>query len=340
MPQFFGPGKPPAGVVFDSDMSGIDDALALALLFGLEGKNEARAISISVSTPNLSAAAFCDAVARFYTEPAGNPGAFARPAMPIGLALASKMAGDPPMTASPLARQAPDGKPLYRCGIHKLNDTAEVPALVRNALTAQFDQNAIVVLTGPATNLAELMRLPGISDLISQKVRYLCVSGPDDNIKRDIPAARKLFAEWPGPIVFSGSEIGNALLFPGASIETDFAWAPAHPIADAYRAYRPMPYDAPSWALAAMLYAVRPNAGYFQVSGPGTAAVADDGRVNFTPSPGGRHRQLALDPAQREHVVQTWTELVSAKPVPRMPRFRPPQKKAAPAAAALPGEKK
>ena len=42
MPQFFGQGKPPLGVVFDSDMdTGIDDALALAMLFGFEGKNEA-----------------------------------------------------------------------------------------------------------------------------------------------------------------------------------------------------------------------------------------------------------------------------------------------------------
>src|ERR1700688_656042 len=100
MPQFFGQGKPSLGVVFDSDMgSGIDDALALAMLYGYEGKNEARVISISVTNSNLQAAAFCDVVARFYSEPAGGGslGAFARPAMPIGLALSAKTTPHAPM---------------------------------------------------------------------------------------------------------------------------------------------------------------------------------------------------------------------------------------------------
>src|SRR5690348_13934763 len=150
MPQFFGQGKPPVGIVFDSAMAAIDDVLALAFLFGLDGRNESRVISITVSTPSLGAAEFCDAVARFYTETGPPAGAFARPPMPIGLALRSPMAPDPPMFTSTLARKTPEGKPAYRCGISKANDTADVPATIRNALSAQFDGNAIVLLTGPA----------------------------------------------------------------------------------------------------------------------------------------------------------------------------------------------
>ena len=76
------------------------------MLFGFEGKNQARVISISVSNSNLQAAAFCDVVARFYSEPpAGSSfGAFARPAMPIGMALDAPPP-DAPMLAAPLARQ-------------------------------------------------------------------------------------------------------------------------------------------------------------------------------------------------------------------------------------------
>jgi hypothetical protein len=40
----------------------------------------------------------------------------------------------------------------------------------------------------------------------------------------------------------------------------------------------------------------------------------------FTPSPGGRHRYLILDPAQKEQIIQTYTEIASAKPVPKAPR--------------------
>ena len=334
MPQFFGQGKPPVGIVFDSDMSAIDDALALALLYGVEGKNEGRVISISVSAPSLSAAAFCDAVARFYTPGfRGGSAAFGRPPMPIGLALGSQDAPSTPMVTSPLARKTPEGKPVYIHGIHKLNDTAEVPALIRNALTAQFDQNAVVLLAGPPTNLVQVLALSGAAGLISQKVQFLAIGAPGQDLKRDIAAARKLFAEWPTPVVVADEGIGSTLLFPGAGIESDFAWAPAHPIADAYRAYRPMPYDAPSWALVAALYAARPKENYFQLSEPGTIAVMDDGRLNFTPDAKGRHRRLMRDPAQDERIIKAWTELASSKPVVRQPRFRPPQNVAKPSAA-------
>jgi inosine-uridine nucleoside N-ribohydrolase len=337
MPQFFGQGKPSLGVVFDSDMGkGIDDALALAMLYGFEGKNEARVISISVSNSNLQAAAFCDALARFYAGPPGenSSGAFAPPAMPIGMALNATTSPAALMLAAPLAKRTPEGAPLYRHAIEKLNDTADVAALIRNALSAQFDQNAVVIVTGPATNLAQVLQLPDAAELIGQKVQFLCMAAgdfsngdPEENIKRDIAAAKKLFAQWPTPIVAVGREIGNALLFPGASIERDFSWSPAHPVADAYRAFRPMPYDAPSTALAAVLYAVRAKENYFKLSEPGIISVQDDSRVKLTPSPQGTHRRLILDPAQSERVVQIYTEMASAKPVPRQPRFRGPQKK-------------
>src|SRR5260370_14427262 len=65
--QFAGQGKPPLGIIFDSDMGArIDAALALALLYGFEGKGEARLTSVSVSKANLQAAAYCEAVGRFY----------------------------------------------------------------------------------------------------------------------------------------------------------------------------------------------------------------------------------------------------------------------------------
>ncbi|HKC85589.1 MAG TPA: hypothetical protein VKG02_06415, partial [Blastocatellia bacterium] len=59
--------KPPVGIIFDCGLgNSIDEVLALALLYGLDGKNEARVISLSVSKPNLKAAAMCEAIARFY----------------------------------------------------------------------------------------------------------------------------------------------------------------------------------------------------------------------------------------------------------------------------------
>lgn len=346
--QFSGQSKPPVGIIFDSDMgNSIDDALAMALLYGFDGKNEARVVSVSVSKSNLKAAAFSEAVGRFYAGAvSGAFGAFGR-TLPVGLSTDGKMPEDTPMLTGPLEKRNAEGAPVHAHGIHKLTDTAEPHALIRNAFTSQHDQNAIVILAGPATNLARALDLPGVKDLIARKVRFLSVVAgaypdgpPEFNVQTDIPAAKKLFAEWPTPVVASGHEVGEALLFPASSIEKDFAWSPAHPVVDAYRACKPMPYDAPTWDMTAVLYAIRPQEGYFKLSGPGTIQVLDDGRTGFTASPEGKHRYLILDPAQKERILKTYSEIASAKPVVRQPRFRQQQQQQQQAKPPQPAEAK
>ena len=315
--QFPSQSKPPVGIVFDADLGNtIDDALALAMLYGFQGKNESRVLSVSTTKSSLAAAIFADVLVRFYT---GEPGPFA-PAIPIGLSLSGNMSAPNPML------DAVAGNPKFARNIVKMNDTADPVALIRNALSAQFDQNAIVLLTGPATNLAGLLALPGAPPLIAQKVRYLVVAA-DALTMSDIPAAKRLFAEWPTPVVVAPAELGDALPFPAAAIDRDFAWSDAHPLLAAYRAFRPMPYHAPALAMAAALYAVRPQENYFQLSGPGTVTVAADGRIRLAPAPAGKHRTLIADPAQKDRIQQIYAETASTKPVGRAQRFRPPPKK-------------
>src|SRR6266542_224246 len=105
--QFSGQGKPPLGIIFDSAMgASIDSALALALLYGLEGKSGVRLTSVSVSKSNLKAAAFCEAVGRFYAG-ATNPEfrAFFR-GLPVGLSTDGKLPEDTPMLTAPLSRKS------------------------------------------------------------------------------------------------------------------------------------------------------------------------------------------------------------------------------------------
>lgn len=328
--QSQGQGNTAVGIVFDTGLGNrIDEALAMALLYGLDGKNEARVIALSVSKPNLKAAALCEAIARFYAgASSGSFGAVGR-TLPVGMAERGNLPEDTPMLTAPLARRGEDGKPLYPHGIEKLTDTAEVRALIRNALAQQPDQSCVVVMTGPATNLAQVLDLPGAKDIIKSKVKTLFVAGgaypsgaAQFNIKADIPAAKKLFAEWPTPIIAAGEEIGTTLLYPASSIEKDFAWTPAHPVANAYRAFQTMPYDALTTAMAAVLQAIRPQENYFKLSEPGAIIVLADGRTQFTPAPEGKHRYQMLDTTQQERVLKTYLELASAKPVPKQPRFR------------------
>jgi len=292
--QFPGTARPPVGIVFDSAMGRIDDVLALAMLHGFDGKEQARIAAVCVSSGDLRAAQFCDAVAHFYASATTGAAAMFMRFAPVGLA-DEKPAAEPRMF----------GKPAYTTSIKGINDTADPATLIRNALMAQYDQNAAVVLSGPATDLARSLDMYGVKDWIARKVRLLCVA--EAGIEADSAAARRVFAEWPTPIATVGREIGEALPFPGESIDKDFAYSSAHPIADAYRAYKPMPYDAPSWAMAAVLYAVHPNDGYFKLSGSGNI------------------RSLVLGPEQKERIIRTYIEMASAKPVSRKPRH--PEKK-------------
>ena len=326
--QFPGQKKPPLGVIFDSAMGRkIDDVLALAFLHGLTAKPEpeGRVVSVTVSHGNLQAAAFCDAIAWFFTDWKQRelPRKFRRRkrALPVGLLTEGESSPDAPMITAALSRRDAAREPTYRHEINKPTDTADVAAVIRNAFTALHDQNGVVVLTGPATNLARVLGLRGINDLISKKVRLLVVAGgaypeggPEYNIAHDIPAARKLFAEWPTPIVAAGDEVGRELPYPASSIEKDFTWTPYHLVVDAYRAYRSMPYDAAAGALAAALHAARPDEGYFELSEPGEVTVLDDGRTTFTPSTDGRHRYLIVDPDQKQRVIEAYRDGVASMP--------------------------
>ena len=69
--------------------------------------------------------------------------------------------------------------------------------------------------------------------------------------------------------------------FPGAAVNEAFGWTSAHPVGDAYRAFKSMPYDAPTYDLAAMHYTANPESGLFQVSEPGTLSVSDSGATTF-----------------------------------------------------------
>lgn len=323
--------KPPVGVLFDSAMGeDIGEALALALLYGLEGKQECRVVATATNKSNLQSAAFLETVARFYAGTVSAAFAATGRTLPVGMNEKGLLPGATPMLTAPLARTNEKGEPLYNHGIQKLVDTADPVAVLRNALTAQHDGNAAVVLTGPATNFAGVLALPDGRGWIERKVRLLVVA--EGRLEADVPAAKKLFAEWPGPVVVVGRDVGEALRYPGESIERDFGWTNAHPVVDAYRAAGKMPYNAPAQAMAAALHAVRTDKPYFQLSDAGTVQVGSDGKLTLAPG-AGAHRRLSIAPEKKDEVLRTFIELASAKPVPRpsrRPGPPPAQQQAAP----------
>jgi len=125
----------------------------------------------------------------------------------------------------------------------------------------------------------------------------------------DVPAATKLFATWPTEMYISGFEVGLAILYPASSIEHDF---PAgNPVAEAYRAYDKMPYDRPTWDLTTVLYDLRPDRGYFDVSPPGEVTVAQNGATSFQPSAAGKQHLLRVNPVQAARIQDAFVWLAS-----------------------------
>jgi inosine-uridine nucleoside N-ribohydrolase len=300
------PAAEPVRVIYDTDMGNdIDDALALAVLHALENRGEARILAVTLTKDSRYAGPYVDLVNTFY----------GRGGIPVGVVANGKTPKDSNMLRVPLERN------LYP---HKLRDSSEAPdavELLRTTLAAERDASVVVVQVGFSTNLARLLVSPGGAELARRKVRLLSVMAgafpagqPEYNVKTDLESARRVFSEWPSAVVASGFEVGLSILFPAVSIENDFGYLPHHPVADAYRAYKKMPYDRPTWDLTAALYAVRPERGYFTLSEPGWIRVEEDGRTRWERDAAGRHRYLKVEEKQRIRALETLVALASEPP--------------------------
>jgi inosine-uridine nucleoside N-ribohydrolase len=218
----------PVPVIFDTDMGNdVDDVLAQAMLHALESRGECKLLAVTVSKDNQLAAAFVDAINRFY----------GRGEIPVGLVESG------PTTDTgkflPLAEQRDDGELRYPNRFAAGSKPPTAVAVLREALAKQADRSVVIVQVGFSTNLAALFKSPPDdasqlvgSELVEQKVRILSVMGgwfardivthdppgAEYNIVKDVAAAQQLVRDWPTPIVFSGFEIGRVIEYPAESV--------------------------------------------------------------------------------------------------------------------------
>lgn len=159
-------------------------------------------------------------------------------------------------------------------------------------------------------------------ELVRKKVKYVsCMAGAfvprlaghrEYNVINDIPAAQKMIEKWPTEIVFSGFEIGETVMYPSVSVQKDFEYVPAHPIKEAYRFYRGIENEQPTFDMNSVLQAARPDRGYYTLSEPGIVRFDEKGLTSFTPDSNGKHRYQIVDERQiavvREALVQLATQ--------------------------------
>jgi len=311
--------REPVPVVFDTDMGNdVDDAVALAILHALESRGEAKLIAVTITKDNPMAAPYIDLVNTFY----------GRPGIPIGMVRNGRTPEDSAMIRVPVERKDADGRFVYARRMTDGRQAPEATGVLRRALAAQADGSVVIVQVGFSTNLARLLDSGpddasplGGRELAARKVRLLSAmagqfpsGNPEYNVKTDVPSAKKVFGEWPTPIVASGYEVGASMLFPASSVEKEFAYVAHHPVADAYRAYKQMPYDRPTWDPTAALYAVRPERGYFSLSPAGRINVDDQGHTTFAAAAGGKHRYLIVNEAERARTLEAVIDLATQPP--------------------------
>lgn len=313
----------PEKLILDTDMGNdIDDAQALAMIHALQSRGAVELLAVTSTKDHPLSAAFIDAVNTFY----------GRPNIPIGVV----RQGATPDEGKYLAvagRKDRDGRPVYAHDLTSGTEAPEAVALLRKTLAAQADGSVSIAQVGFFTNLVRLIESPGDAcspltgtDLVRAKVRQLVIMagafvpiGNDRryreyNVIKDIPAAKALAAKWPGPVIWSGFEVGIAIRYPAASIRDDYRYMEHHLIRDAYVAYCGDQGENPTWDLTTVLQLAYPNRGYFTLSEAGQVEVADDGFTTFQPRADGRHRFLKINAEQTARIREAFVQLCVTPP--------------------------
>ena len=310
----------PVRLIFDTDMGNdIDDALALGVIHALVSRGECRLLAVTISKDNQFSAPFCDLVNTFY----------GRGDIPIAAVRGGQTPEDSRYTRETVQARDRDAA-RYPHRLRSGRDAPEAVDLLRQVLGGQPDHSVVVVVTGFSTNLARLLdspadrhsALPG-RQLVARKCRFLSMMAgmfssqgrkPEYNITIDVESAKKVLADWPTAIALSGYEIGAAIKYPAVSIQRDFRYTQHHPLREAYELYRKMPYDRETWDLTSVLFAVRPDRGYFGLSPRGTIHVDDRKVTQLTPQSDGTHWYLTVDEEQIVRVREALVGLASQPP--------------------------
>lgn len=202
--------KKPVSIIFDTDIGpDYDDVGAITLLHAFADSGEAKILATMASNVNPPIAAVLNIFNTYFN----------RPQIPIGVPKGSAV--------NLPAKQKWDSIIVtkYPHAIQSNDEATDAVLLYREILSNQPDQSVVIVTVGFLTNLANLLNsnsdrfspLTG-KELVKRKVKQLVSmagkfpSGKEFNVDRDIAASKKVIADWPTPIIFSGFEIGVEIL--------------------------------------------------------------------------------------------------------------------------------
>lgn len=314
--------KKKALIIFDTDIGGdCDDAGALAMTHRLCDLGEAELIAVTGCYESPYVAGCIDAINTYYKRQ-----------VPVGVNYGTP--AYPDTYTSKICNEFPSDYPAEKFGAAEGPEDAV--KLIRRSLEAAEDMSITLVATGPLSTLARLVKsgaddispLTGV-ELIARKVKRTVIMGgrftgtwpmpimtgdpryaSEYNIRADIPAAKAVCDMWPGELVFSSFEIG---LWTVTMREYTQKAPKDDPVRRSYEIFEAIPGNnekgRQSWDHTAMLYAIRPDAGYYHLHPYGRISVDDEGVTEWHADDSARHTYL-IPCADYEEVVRAIDSLV------------------------------
>ncbi|MDO5553195.1 MAG: nucleoside hydrolase [Planctomycetia bacterium] len=309
----------PVNIIFDTDMGNdIDDSMALAMLHNFEARGDCNLLAITLTNESPYSPVYTQFLNEFYGRQT-----------PIGKAMHGVATDNGPHMIPTLESKNSDGSSLFPWfDFEAKREFEPAVTLLRKTLAAAKDNDVVIVQVGFSSNLAALLDTPGddISplsgkELMTKKVKFCSVMAgsfsnqhKEYNVVMDIPAAQKLFNECPVPIYVSDFQIGLRVTSGPANMNNDYAYCPNHPLQIAYHHHVGYEREQGTWDLTSVLYAVRPDRGYFGISPAGVIHVADDGVTTFEEKADGKAFLLTMDEFQAARVKEVFVWLCSEPP--------------------------
>ena len=307
-------------IIFDTDIGGdCDDAGALAMTHRLCDLGEAELLAVTGCYESPYVAGCIDAINTYYNRK-----------VPVGVNYGTD--AYPDTYTSGICNEFPSDYPAEK---YSAGDSPEdAVRLIRRTLAAADAGSVTLVATGPLSTLARLVKsgaddvspLSG-AELIADKVLRTVIMGGrffgtwpmpimlgdqpsvwEYNIRADVPAAKTVCDTWPGELVFSSFEIGLWTV----TMREYTAKAPKDdPVRRAYEIFEAIPGNnekgRQSWDHTAMLYAIRPDAGYYHLHPYGRISVTDEGVTEWHADASARHTYLIprAEYNEVEHVIDS-----------------------------------
>lgn len=291
-------GKNRVPVIIETDMGNdIDDALAVRLAYDAVADGEIDLLMISNHKHSTTAPEFIDILNVWF----GHPETIVANS---STAVTNNEYHD--YTYDVATRKDKDGSLFYARSENNAGGYEDPVSAYRKLLSCSRNKSVVIISLGFGTTLEQLLdskpdkysRLDG-KELIARKVKYLSlmagsygiqdtiiVNGVREtlfdktkkrcefNVDNDVDAMRNVIDNWPTRIYQIPFEIGKMVMYPGKIAESAKG-----PVFDAYRAYKSMPYDRPSWDILAVAYVLEPH--MFSKSVPGTISIDSKGFTNF-----------------------------------------------------------